>query len=134
MILLVALLIALALGSLTLSPLRRWEWGLLAIGLTQVHLVAAMFVVAWLFALEYRGRNESTGARPWLFNLAQLGLVLLTVIALVVLMFVVGAGLLGHPDMFIIGNGSSRLVLRWFEPRSGPELPTPAIVSVSVWL
>lgn len=132
-ILLVALLIALALGSLTLSPLRRWEWGLLAIGLTQVHLVAAMFVVAWLFALEYRGRNESTGARPWLFNLAQLGLVLLTVIALVVLMFVVGAGLLGHPDMFIIGNGSSRLVLRWFEPRSGPELPTPAIVSVSVW-
>jgi hypothetical protein len=132
-ILVVALLIALALGSIPLSPLRRWEWVLLAVGLTQVPLIAAMIVVAWLFSLAYRGRNDFLSEHPILFNLSQLALVFMTVASLIILMFVVGAGLLGHPDMFIVGNGSSRLYLNWFEPRSGPALPTPTVVSVSVW-
>jgi hypothetical protein len=132
-VLVLALLIALALGSVPLSPLRRWEWALLAVGLTQVPLIAAMIVVAWLFALAYRGRKEFLARQPILFNLSQLALVFMTFVSLIILMFVVGAGLLGHPDMFIVGNGSSRLFLNWFEPRSGPSIPTPTVVSVSVW-
>ncbi len=50
-ILSVAVLAAFALGSVPSSPLRRYEWVLLAIGLTQVHLAAAMLVVGWLFLL-----------------------------------------------------------------------------------
>ena len=49
---------------------------------------------------------------------------LLTIASLIVLMVVVGAGLLGNPDMFIIGNGSTRTYLQWFQPRVGPELPS----------
>ena len=60
-------------------------------------------------------------------------IILLTLISLLILMFVVGAGLLGNPDMFIVGNGSSRTYLQWFQPRSGPALPTPYVVSISVW-
>jgi hypothetical protein len=132
-ILAVAILAAWALGSLSLSPLRRWEWVLLAIGLTQVHLMAAMLVVGWLFLLAWRGSKKETRLPNWVFNLLQLGIILLTFSALIILMFVVGAGLLGNPDMFIVGNGSSRTYLRWFQPRTGPELPTTSVVSVSVW-
>ena len=131
-ILLVALLAALALGSIPKSPLRRWEWVLLAIGLTQVHLVACDDRCR--LALRPRlSRRQRSARTPRSSIWRQVGLVLLTVGSLAVLMFVVGAGLLGHPDMFIVGNGSSRLYLRWFEPRSGPQLPTPIVVSVSVW-
>ncbi len=119
-ILAIAILAALALGSVPLSPLRRWEWVLLAIGLTQVHLMAAMTVVAWLFVLAWRGCGQKIGSRVLAFNLLQLGIILLTFVSLIILMFVVGAGLLGNPDMFIVGNGSSRTYLQWFLPRSGP--------------
>ena len=62
-ILAVAILAALALGSVPNSPLRRWEWVLLAIGLTQVHLMAAMTVVGWLFLLAWRGDGKKLADR-----------------------------------------------------------------------
>ena len=133
-ILLVAILIAVILGNLPLTPLRSWEWALLVIGLTQVNLFAAMSVVGWLFALEYRGRSKKMPSVSWRFNLQQLVLVFLTVIALTVLVFAVAAGLLGYPDMFILGNGSTRTSLQWFTPRAGQSMPTPMVISVSVWI
>ena len=129
-ILVVAILAAFALGSMPGSPLSRFQWVLLAIGLTQVHLLAAMTVVGWLFLLAWRGRltDESKG-----INFIQVLIVLLTFASLAILMFVVGAGLLGDPRMFIIGNGSYRTLLQWFQPRTGPDLPTTSVVSISVW-
>jgi hypothetical protein len=50
-----------------------------------------------------------------------------------VLVAAVSEGLLGNPEMFIRGNGSSRTSLQWFQPRTGNELPLPVVVSVSVW-
>ena len=35
--------------------------------------------------------------------------------------------------MFIVGNNSSRTYLQWFQPREGPQLPEPYIISISVW-
>jgi hypothetical protein len=55
------------------------------------------------------------------------------VVALGILVAAVKEGLLGNPEMFIRGNGSSRTTLQWFQPRGGTELPLPSIVSVSVW-
>ncbi len=49
-ILTLAVLIALLLGGVASSPLNRFEWVLLAIGLTQIHVAAALIVVVWLFA------------------------------------------------------------------------------------
>jgi hypothetical protein len=63
----------------------------------------------------------------------QLGLAFGAVMAAAVLISVLHAGLLGSPHMFISGEGSSTSLLRWFQARSGPELPVPGVVSVSIW-
>jgi hypothetical protein len=41
--------------------------------------------------------------------------------------------LLGTPEMFITGNQSFRTTLRWFQARSGPLLPQPGCLSISIW-
>lgn len=128
-----AVLVALALGTFPLTPLRRIEWILLALGLTQVHVAAAMLVVGWLFLLAWRGNREPDQMGYWRFNLLQLFLVFLTFIVMGIFIVIVGEGLLGNPDMFIVGNGSSRTYLNWFQPRAGADLPEPIIVSISVW-
>ncbi len=128
-----SLLAALALGGIRLSPLRHLEWMLLAIGLTQVPLPAALAVAGWLFFLAWRGDDsfQKLGGRT--YNALQVALILLTAIALGVLLTAVGEGLLGNPEMFITGNSSSRTVLRWFQARSEGLLPQPGCVSISIW-
>jgi hypothetical protein len=132
-VLAVSLLAAWVLGGLKLSPLRRFEWALLALGLTQVHFAAALIVVGWFFLLAWRGQQASTALRPWNYNLRQILFAGVTLLALGILVLAVREGLLGNPEMFIRGNGSTRTVLQWFEPRSGRELPMPSVLSVSVW-
>ncbi|EMI22839.1 putative membrane protein [Rhodopirellula maiorica SM1] len=132
-ILAVAVIVALVLGSIPMTPLRRYEWVLLSIGLTQVPLIAAMFVVGWLFVLAYRGRHPVVAPYRWNDYFVQSVIVLLTLIALLVLFIIVGEGLLGNPDMFIAGNNSWRSSLIWFTPHSGMQLPVTIVVSISVW-
>jgi hypothetical protein len=56
-----------------------------------------------------------------------------TIAVVGVLIYVVGEGLLGNPEMFISGNNSTRTQLQWFQARSGTLLPTCGCVSVSIW-
>lgn len=121
------------LGGRSLSPLNGWEWLLLGLGLTQVNLLAAGVVVLWFFLVAWRGRGGWQGWSGWGFNLGQIGLVMLTLLMLGVVFGVVGAGLLGNPQMFIAGNDSTRTDLRWFAPQAGQVLPEPLVISVSVW-
>ncbi len=67
------------------------------------------------------------------FDLLQLLLVFLTVMSLITLVVVVSRGLLGTPEMFITGNGSSANRLIWFSPAEGRELGRPWVFSVSIW-
>ncbi|MFZ9853594.1 MAG: hypothetical protein ACO3I0_00655 [Limisphaerales bacterium] len=132
-ILVCSLLAAIALGRLPQSPLRTWQWLLLGLGLTQVPLEAALVVIAWLFLLRWRGMAAFQQLGPWVYNLLQLVVVVMTASALGVLVYAVGEGLLGSPEMFILGNNSSRTVLQWYQDRSGGALPTTAVLSVSIW-
>src|SRR4029453_13364429 len=132
-ILVCALIAAWVLGRISLSPLRSFEWMLLAIGLTQVPLPAALAVIGWLFFLAWRGRPFFLGGPAWGFNLLQLFLIALTAVTLAIFVTVVAAGLLGSPEMFILGNGSHRTLLRWYQARSDVALPTPGCVAVSIW-
>lgn len=125
-------------GAVVLSRFRRsplgWpEWVLLGLGLTQIPLLPALFVVGWLFFLSWRGTDHFTSLSSILFNLCQILLISTTAGALIVLLWVVGAGLLGTPQMFIAGNGSTAYSLRWFEPSSTQTLPSPTVVSISIW-
>ncbi len=132
-ILICSLLAAVALGRAARSPLRTLEWMLLVIGLTQVPLPAALVVVAWLFFLVWRGGDSYQNLGRGSYNTLQLFLIALTVAALGILVTAVGEGLLGRPEMFVSGNGSSSTLLRWFQARSTNVLPRPGCVSISIW-
>ncbi len=132
-ILVCAVLAALALGRLRLSPLRPIEWTLLVIGLTQVWLPAALLVVGWLFLLAWRGDGAFARLDPAAHNTLQVLLMMLTIVALITLLGAAHEGLLGNPEMFITGNGSSRTALRWFQARSEGLLPRPGCVTISIW-
>ncbi len=132
-ILVCSLLAALALGRVGLSPLRTIEWMLLVIGLTQVPLPAGLAVIGWLFLLAWRGDAAFQKLSHPAYNTLQVVLIGLTAIALGILISAVGEGLLGNPEMFISGNGSSRTVLRWFQARADTLLPQPGCQSISIW-
>ena len=130
--LLVLALVAFGLGQTRATPLSGWQWLLLAVGLSQTPLVYAAVVVTWLFALAARARLPATSGRL-AFNCGQIGLALLTVLALALLFGAIKQGLLGGPQMQIAGNGSSATVLNWFQDRVGGDYPRAWVVSVPLW-
>lgn len=116
-----------------LTPLGFVDWFLLGIGLSQVGVWVGGLVAIWLFALGLRRRLDADIA-PWRFNLTQLGLVVLSIAALLALLTALQQGLLGSPEMQIAGNGSSATRLSWYLDRQGPETATVAVVSAPIWI
>jgi hypothetical protein len=125
-------LVAWGLSRLRRTPLRFWQWLLLGLGFSTFSWSALLVVVAWLFALDARARQapirDDTG-----FNLAQSGLALLTVVAVVAVVSAIPQGLLGTPDMHLAGNGSTPTQLRWFADRTSDAIATGSAVTVSMW-
>ena len=131
-VLLVLLGIAVGLGRTRLTPLRTHHWFLLGIGLTQAPVPVAVLVVGWLFALGARRRLPDNVGK-WTFNIVQIGLAVLTLVALGGLFEAVRNGLLGQPEMQVMGNGSRAYALRWYQDRVEDLLPPAAVLSVSIW-
>jgi hypothetical protein len=129
-LLLVLVVVSIALGKNRWTPLRAWHWLLLAIGLSQVDVVAGAVVVGWLLALGWRSRNAGESLGVAVFNLRQIAVAAWTFVALVLLCVAVYQGLLGAPAMQVRGNGSTPDTLRWFVDRSDATLPTPWMISV----
>lgn len=123
-------LLAWGLGYLSSTPLRHWQWFLLLIGLSQIHIGAALLVVMWLVALGWRKQHPTLKAST--FNIQQILLGMMTLLALWLLFLAVQQGLLGSPNMQITGNQSSAFDLKWYQDHSDPELPTATIISVSL--
>jgi hypothetical protein len=126
-LLLVLLVLAMGLGKSALTPLKNWQWFLLLIGLSQIHIAAGLLVVSWLFALGLRSRQSQEDIN--LFNLAQVGLGVLTLASVLLLFAAVQQGLLGSPAMQITGNQSTAWQLNWYQDHSGPILPAATVVS-----
>lgn len=126
--LIVVLLLALGLGKTRLTPLKTRQWGLLLIGLSQIPLVSAGIVIAWLMLLGWR-KTQPLSGRAY-FNALQIFIGLLTLVALGLLFYAVEQGLLGAPDMQIIGNQSSAFDLNWYQDRSAATLPMATLISV----
>ncbi len=131
-VLLVILLAALALARIRFTPLRTHHWLLLGIGLSQAPAAVAILVAGWLIALGARGQIEF-GLSAGRFNAIQIGLALLTLIALGGLVWAVKHGLLGLPAMQIAGNGSSAYALNWYQDRTGPVPPQAWVLSAPLW-
>lgn len=130
--LLVVILIALALARIKGLPLKTYEWVLLAMGLCAGVLEAGIWVVLWFLALRKRGELGNAEPGRW-FNLFQVLLVMLTLIAVVVMVGVIPMGLMGDPDMGIVGNGSSHYQLRWYLDHSQGQFPEILWVSLPLW-
>jgi hypothetical protein len=124
----VMLLIAVGLGRIRWTPLRWWHWTLLAVGLSQVPIVLGALFAGWLIALGWRKARPEL-ADAW-FNLRQVVLVGWTLVALVLLGVAIYQGLLGTPEMQVLGNGSDHGNLRWFSDRAGAVLPQASVVSL----
>ena len=127
-VLIVIVLFSIGLGKISLTPLKHWHWFLLLIGISQIPVESALLVVAWLMALGLRAKKQIV--KPAYFNAAQIGLGLLTGLSLVLLFVAVQQGLLGSPDMQVVGNQSSAFNLNWYQDRSEGLLPTATVISV----
>ncbi len=125
----VLVLVAAALGRVTLTPLRTLDWFLLGIGLTQTSIWVALAVAGWLLVLGWR-RAHGEAITNRRFDLVQILLALWTLAALAGLFGAIQQGLLGEPDMQIAGNGSSAYVLRWYHDHAASELPRAWVISV----
>ena len=134
--LLVFLFLAIVLGRLSESPLRIPEWLLLGLGLSTISWTVLLFVAVWLFAMRWRERSSQAQVLPpGRFNILQVALVILTVLAVTSLVFSgVRYGLLATPDMGVTGPGTYRNTYSWFVDRSGTTLPQPTVYSVPIWV
>lgn len=128
-VLFVILVIAVALGYTTLTPLNTLAWILLGIGLSQVPIWMGFVVVAWLFILGLKEKLISS-KNDMVFNLVQVTIAVFTFLSLIFLFVVIEKGLLGSPDMQIAGNGSTATVFNWYQDRNTALLPQAWLFSV----
>jgi hypothetical protein len=121
---------AIVLGRVPLSPLRTHEWLLLGLGLSTFSWPVLLLFAAWAFVTAWRGRH-TIGGPPLVFNAAQIGLGLLTLVVLAALVGSIANGLLGAPNMHIVSPVAGEL--GWFADRSDGPTPSASVLSVPLW-
>ena len=130
--LVVLALLGWALARSRLTPLRTHDWILLGLGLLQLGLPEALLLPVALLALGKRSQQSEPG-RAWLYDLGQLALLVLLIVAGVTLVAAVEKGLLQTPEMQVMGNGSGPNQLNWYLDRIGGVLPRPAVLSLPMF-
>ncbi|HWP94295.1 MAG TPA: hypothetical protein VNL72_00975 [Gammaproteobacteria bacterium] len=129
----VFVLLAFAVARARLTPLPPRDWLLLGLGLSTWSWGTLVLVAFWLHALGLRERAQARLRGDW-FNVVQVALALLTLIALGALIAAVPGALLGHPDLHVVGNGSRATALEWFADRAEGALPAAAAWTLPLWL
>jgi len=127
----VIVLVAFGLSKTSLTPLKFRHWLLLGLGMSMSNLAACIIIVGWLIALDFRKKAETSVRIN--FNLIQICIGVLTVLAMGAFVFSISRGLIGHPDMNIVGNGSNSSLLRWYQDVSGGPLPRAWIFSIPLY-
>jgi hypothetical protein len=131
--LIVMIALAFALTRTRRTRLTLRDWLLLGLGFSTFSWIALLIVVAWLFAFDWRARGSLPPVR-WQFNLLQVVLGLLTLVAVICLVSAIPQGLLGQPDMHVTGNGSYTQSLHWFTDRTADALPQASAISLPLWI
>jgi len=131
--LIVLILIAAVLGRLTLTPLRTRQWLLLGLGFSTFSWSALTLIVVWLLASG--ALQDLKNGRPrWQYNGVQVLFTVLSLGALATIVVSLPTGLLGSPEMHVVGNGSYGNFLQWFDDRSESVLPVAYVLSVPIWI
>lgn len=137
-VLAVILVIAVGLGNIVkrqdLSmPINTWQWLLLALGMSTVNMAGSIVVVIWFFAMEAR-RRRPLPLSSERFNVTQVGLIALSIIALISLFYTIPQSLLSAPNMQVTGNGSNNYVYQWYQDHSVDALPQGWVLSLPLVL
>ncbi len=128
----VVMLVAVALGRSGLTPLKSYQWVLLSLGICTLSFVTFILVAIWLIVLQQRGRLQNISSTRK-FKWMQVGLFIFSAIALLCLIGTIPAGLLGSPDMHIVGNNYSAGRFAWYQDHSDLAFPTAWIISLPLW-
>ncbi|MFK5977152.1 MAG: hypothetical protein QM493_11675 [Sulfurovum sp.] len=133
-VLLAVLLFALIIGRVKGTPLKTTDWLLLGVGLSTTSVFIMIPIVIWIFAIKIKAEKglDAIGKVRFL-SFIGFGLVLLTLIALGSIITAISIGLLGNPDMMIMGNGSYGSYLNWYSDRISSQIAEPTLFSVSIW-
>ena len=129
----VLVLFAVILGRVRIAPLTTLQWLLLGLGFSMFSWPALACVVVWLLACGARERWR-IDVNWWRFNMIQVAIALLTLIAIASIVGSLPMGLLGSPDMHVAGNNSLGNSLNWFADRSDSLLPVAHAISVPMWI
>ena len=114
-------------------PVRAYQWVLLGLGVSTVSVVGGVMIVIWFAAFSARKRISDT--LDWrLFNLTQVSLIVLTLVALGSLVATIPFSLLSTPDMQVVGNHSSNFYYNWYQDHSGEALPQGWVFSLPMWV
>lgn len=133
-VLIVTLIIAVALGRLRHLPLTTGHWLLLVLGLCAGWIQLMIPLVAWFVLMHWRSRIDPQRLTRTRFNLLQLALAALSIVTLLALVAAIPNGLLGSPDMGVVGNGSSQYQLNWFVDRGDATLTQAWVISIPLWI
>ncbi|MBN2529613.1 MAG: hypothetical protein JXR76_24705 [Deltaproteobacteria bacterium] len=133
--LLFIVVLAFVLGRLPFCPLKGWQWALLFIGLVQAPFVVVTITVAWFVAMAWRAKNPFKHHNRIAINLAQVGLVCMTVLCLYSVVFSVTQALLYPPDMFMHNRPIDSTTLNWYQDIIQNKTPAVTIINtpLAVW-
>ena len=129
--LLVFVITAWGLGRSGWTPLSARDWLLLGLGLSTFSWLVLGLFALFVAAFHWRSLKPPPVERRR-FNSLQVGFGLLAIVAIGALVTAVPQGLLAHPDMRIAGAGGPNR-FAWFVDESIDNLPTPGVLSVSLW-
>lgn len=142
-ILIVVLIVSIGLGRYAKTPLSTWEWFLLGVGLSVASPLAAIFVVAWFFAMQKRSQVSSP-MTELAFEIMQISLGVLTFLFVVSLFTSISNGLLGTPKMQLgspvmnnvhsVFNVMSKYQLQWYQDISTKALPQAWVISLPLYV
>lgn len=124
---------ALILGRVKLTPLTTRHWLLLGLGFSTFSWSVLALVIIWLMLCGAREKSE-LNLNWWKFNLVQVLLGGMTIVALASVVISLPVGLLGTPDMHVAGHNSYGNVLNWFADGSDSVLPIASVITVPMWV
>lgn len=131
---LLALVVAsLVLGRIRVTPLKAWHWLLLGLGFSTFSWLAFGVVAGWLLVYGARERLVGALSRLW-YNAAQIAFGLLALVAFAAILNSIPYGLLGEPDMSVVGYGADGEALRWFADKTASATPEAVVWSLPKWV
>ena len=134
-VLLVVIAVALVLARIPTLPITTVDAVLLGFGMTLCNLPSTVLVAAWLLILLARQRYAEPLQRfsNSSFQIIQTLIAVLSIATVIALAASIPAGLLGEPDMQIVGNNSSSHEYHWFQDQADKGLPGAFVISLPMW-